>query len=208
MGWKNMAKCIAYLRVSTDRQELSNQELEIRRYAETDEIKIDEFRRIEISSRKSTSQRGIDQLLNDLDTGDTLIVAELSRLGRSISEIIRFVDELIKIKKVNIICIKDNIKIIDGDMGTDTKVKVVMFSLFAEIERDLISKRTKEALKAKKEMGVVLGRPKNSGKSRLDNYKDEIMQLLRNGSTKTAIAVKYDLTTPALYNWLKKHGLK
>ena len=79
------------------------------------------------------------------------------------------------------------------------------FSMAAEIERDLISSRTKEALKARKAAGVKLGRPKGPGKSKLDPHREAIIALLKNGSTKTWVAKKYDCTLPNLYNWLKKN---
>jgi DNA invertase Pin-like site-specific DNA recombinase len=81
------------------------------------------------------------------------------------------------------------------------------FSIAAEIERDLISKRTKEALKARKAQGIKLGRPKGPGKSKLDQYREEIIALLKNGSTKAYVAKKYKTTPPNLYNWLKKNGI-
>ena len=83
-----------------------------------------------------------------------------------------------------------------------------MFGLFAEIERDLISERTKQGLLAAKEKGKILGRPKGSGKSKLDSFKLEIEALLKNGSSKTFIANRYKTSLPNFYNWMKKHGLK
>jgi DNA invertase Pin-like site-specific DNA recombinase len=81
------------------------------------------------------------------------------------------------------------------------------FSIAAEIERDLISKRTKEALKALKAKGVKLGRPKGPGKSKLDKYREEIVALLKNGSTKAYVAKKYGTTLPNLYNWIRKNKI-
>ena len=81
-------------------------------------------------------------------------------------------------------------------------------SIASEIERDLISKRTKEALRARKNAGVKLGRPKGVGKSKLDEFKEEIVALLRNGSTKAFVAVRYGTCQVNLYNWLKKNNLK
>jgi DNA invertase Pin-like site-specific DNA recombinase len=86
-----------------------------------------------------------------------------------------------------------------------SKVMAMAFSIAAEIERDLISARTKEALKARKAAGVKLGRPKGPGKSKLDAYRKEIVALLKNGSTKSYVARKYETTLPNLYNWLKKN---
>ena len=84
-----------------------------------------------------------------------------------------------------------------------SKVMAMAFSIAAEIERDLISKRTIEALRARKAAGVTLGRPKGPGKSKLDEYREEIVALLKNGSTKSYVAKKYGTTLPNLYNWLK-----
>jgi DNA invertase Pin-like site-specific DNA recombinase len=81
------------------------------------------------------------------------------------------------------------------------------FSIASEIERDLISKRTKEALRALKAQGVKLGRPKGPGKSKLDKHRDEIVALLKNGSTKAYVAKKYGTTLPNLYNWLRKNKI-
>jgi DNA invertase Pin-like site-specific DNA recombinase len=81
------------------------------------------------------------------------------------------------------------------------------YSIAAEIERDLISKRTKEALRARKAKGIKLGRPKGPGKSKLDKYHDEIVALLKNGSTKSFVSKKYGTTLPNLYNWLKKNEI-
>ncbi len=81
------------------------------------------------------------------------------------------------------------------------------FSIAAEIERDLISKRTKEALRARRASGIKLGRPKGPGKSKLDQYGQEIVALLKNGSTKSYVAKKYGTTLPNLYNWLKKNEI-
>jgi DNA invertase Pin-like site-specific DNA recombinase len=88
-----------------------------------------------------------------------------------------------------------------------SKVMAMAFSIAAEIERDLISQRTTEALKARKAQGVRLGRPKGPGKSKLDKHRDEIIALLKNGSTKSFVAKRYNTTTVNLYNWLKKNNL-
>ena len=82
------------------------------------------------------------------------------------------------------------------------------FSMAAEIERDLISKRTKEALQAKKAAGIKLGRPLGTGKSKLDKYRPEIEALLSNGTTQRYIAKRYGTTETNLHLWMKKHGLK
>jgi len=88
-----------------------------------------------------------------------------------------------------------------------SKVMAMAFSIASEIERDLISKRTKEALKALKAQGIKLGRPKGAGKSKLDQYREEIIALLKNGSTKRYVAKKYGTSPPNLHNWLRKNGI-
>ena len=104
-------------------------------------MKVDDFIEIEISSRKDTKQRRIDELLTMLNSGDTLIVSELSRLGRSVGQIITIVDQLIKIE-VRFIAIKKNM-VINGKHDFQSKVMITLFGLFAEIERDLQSAQSK-----------------------------------------------------------------
>jgi DNA invertase Pin-like site-specific DNA recombinase len=170
---KNKNKTLAYLRVSTDKQDIDNQRLEILKYANDRNMKVDEFIEVEISSQKDMLKRRISELLDKVGEGDVVIVAELSRIGRSIVEVINIVNELMR-KKVRLIAIKQALDIRDSaDM--QTKIMITMFSLFAEIERDLISQRTKSALAKKKEAGKKLGRPKGAvGKSKLDTYREFI----------------------------------
>ncbi len=93
------------------------------------------------------------------------------------------------------------------DNSIQSKIMAMAFSMAAEIERDLISQRTKEALRAKKAAGIPLGRPKGPGKSKLDPFQPEIEALLANGATKTFIAERYSSTPANLTNWMKKHGV-
>ena len=95
---------------------------------------------------------------------------------------------------------------LDGTM--QSKIMAMVFAMAAEIERELISQRTKEALRVKKAAGATLGRPRGPGKSKLDRYQPEIEALLANGSTQKFIAKRYGTTEGNLYNWLKKRGLK
>ncbi|MBF0555688.1 MAG: recombinase family protein [Nitrospirae bacterium] len=196
-------KTVAYLRISTGQQDLNNQKLELHEYAHKHNLKIDEFFEVEVSSRKSTKERKIDKLLEYLQEGDFLIVTELSRLGRSVGQIIQIIDALIK-TNVKFLAVKESIRI-NGKQDIQTKTMITMFALFAEIERDLISERTKQGLIAAKEKGMLIGRPKGSGKSRLDEFKPEIEALLNNGSTKSFIAKRYRTSLNNLYKWMKKH---
>src|SRR6266568_7071653 len=114
---------------------------------------------ITMSSRKTRKQRRIEEVLQTLNDSDTLIVTELSRLGRSTAEVIALVNELVA-RDIRIIILKQNLDIRKHDMNS--KIIITLFSLFAELERDLISSRTKEALVAKRLQGVQLGKPKGT----------------------------------------------
>ena len=107
-------------------------------------------------------------------------------------------------KQINIYAIKGNWQL---DSSIQSKIIAMAFSMAAEIERDLISKRTREALAAKKKQGIRLGRPKGTGKSKLDAYRPEIEALLANGSTQKFIAIRYQTCETNLSRWLKRNGL-
>jgi DNA invertase Pin-like site-specific DNA recombinase len=131
-----MGKIVTYLRASTDKQDLNHQKLEILEFARKKEIHIDEFVEITISSRKTSKQRRIDELVGRLIETDTLVVTELSRLGRSTAEVIALINALI-LRNIRVITIKQNLDITNQDMNS--KVIITLFSLFGELERDLIS---------------------------------------------------------------------
>ena len=171
-----MGKIIAYLRASTDKQDLNHQKLELLEFARKKSLAIDEFVEITISSRKTSKQRRIDELLSILNEGDTLLVTELSRLGRSTAEVISLVNSL-ALRNIRAIVLKQNLDISQQDMNS--KVILTLFSLFSELERDLISLRTKEALASKKRQGQILGKPKGTiQKSKFDQHADKITELL------------------------------
>lgn len=182
-----MAKTIAYIRTSTDKQDLNNQKLEIFEFAKKNKLEVDDFIQMTISSRKTSKERRIDEMLLTLEDADTLIVTELSRLGRSTAEVIGLVNELIK-KQVRVIAIKQNLDIKQHDMTS--KVMITLFSLFSELERDLISLRTKEALANKKAQGIQLGKPKGTiQKSKFDQDVTKIRELLALGLSVRKIAI-------------------
>jgi len=134
-------------------------------------------------------------------------VAELSRLGRSVGQIAILVDELLK-KKVRLICLKENITL-NGRANIQTKVMITMFSLFAEIERDLISERTKEGLTRARIEGKLLGRPKGTtGKSKLDGKEREIKEFLAKGVNRANIARIYGVSFPTIENFIRSRGLR
>ena len=164
---------VAYLRVSTRSQDLANQKLAILEFSQKRRFTVDEFIEARISSRKSPIERRIDEMLGRLQMGDRLLVSELSRLGRSLGQVIQIVDTLVH-RNIRFIAIKEGIEF-DGQQDLQTKVMIALFGLFAEVERDLISERTKEGLAAAKAQGKLLGRPKGAlGKSRLDGKEQDI----------------------------------
>lgn len=197
---------IAYLRVSKDTQDVKNQKLAILEFAQREKIEVKDYVEITVSSRKSTKERKIDLLLEKLETGDMLIVSELSKMGRSVGEIITTVDTLVK-RKIRFIAVKENIRL-NGSQDIQTKVMVTMFGLFKEIERDLISMRTKEGLAAAKASGKKLGRRKGAlGKSKLDGREDEIKRLLDLDVSKASIAKITGVDRSTLYNFIRSRGL-
>ena len=152
-----MGKTIAYLRVSTDQQDLKNQKHEIESYAKKRNMQIDEWVEVEISSRKNMHDRRIAELIQGLKKGDKLIVSELSRLARSMRETHNIVHDIAK-RKAHLHVIKQNL-VMKGANDMATKIYVNSFAMAAEIERDLISQRTKNGLARVKAEGKKLGNP-------------------------------------------------
>jgi len=203
---KTKPKILAYLRVSTDKQDLNNQRLAILNYAHKNKFKVKDFIEVQTSSRNSFKERMIDTLLERLKADDTLIVSELSRLGRSLGQVIKIVDELVK-NNVQLIAIKENI-VLNGKQTLQNKVMITLFGLFAEVERDLISERTKQGLSNARAKGKLLGRPKGTiGKSKLDGKEEEIKKLLRLKVSQTSIAKIMEISRPALLNFIKTRKL-
>lgn len=181
-----MPKTIAYLRTSTDKQDLNNQKLEILEFTSKHRIEVNEFIQITMSSKETSKNRRIDEMMSTLQVADTLIVTELSRLGRSTSEIIDLVNNMVQ-KQIRVIIIKQNLDIQQQNMNS--KIIITLFSLFAELERDLISLRTKEALASKKMQGIRLGKPKGTiQKSKFDKDLIKIKELLSLGLSVRKIA--------------------
>ena len=199
-------KTIAYLRISTGSQDLANQKVAVLDYARQQNFIVDRFVEAQISSRKTPAQRGIEELLGTLSAGDRLIVSELSRLGRSLGQVIRIVDELVK-QKVRFVAIKDAIRF-EGKQDMQTKVMVALFGLFAEVEWDLISERTKEGLAAARAKGRLLGRPKGAlGKSKLDDKEGEIRMLLEKKVSQASIAKIVGVSATTLRHFVRTRKL-
>ena len=202
-----MSKIVAYLRASTDKQDLSHQKLEILEFARQNGLHVDDYVEVTVSSRKTSKQRRIDELVQLLGETDTLIVTELSRLGRSTAEVISLVNAMAE-RHIRVITIKQNLDISTQDMNS--KIILTLFSLFAELERDMISLRTKEALAAKKAQGKHLGKPKGTlQKSKFDKDAARIKELLGYGLSVRKIATLLGQTSHiALNTYINKRGLR
>ena len=196
-------KTTAYLRVSTIDQDLEKNKAAILALANAKVLGHVQFFEEKVSGKVPWRKRKIAEILETSQTGDNVIVSELSRLGRSMLECMEILS-IASQKGINIYAIKGNWQL---DSSIQSKIIAMAFSMAAEIERDLISKRTKEALVARKLSGMKLGRPRGVGKSKLDVYRPEIEALLNNGSTKKFIAKRYSTTQGNLHHWLKKHGI-
>jgi DNA invertase Pin-like site-specific DNA recombinase len=202
-----MGKIVAYLRASNNKQDTNHQKLELLEFARKRTLCIDEFVEIMISSRQTKKQRRIDELMEKLVQADTLMVTELSRLGRSTAEVISLVNALVR-KNIRVIVTKQNLDISAHDMNS--KIIVTLFSLFAELERDLISLRTKEALASKKREGQILGKPKGTiQNSKFDSNVDKIKELLGYGLSVRKIANVLGYTNHiALNTYIKKRKMR
>lgn len=198
-----MHKTIAYLRVSTADQDLDKNKADILFFANEKNFGRVVFVEETISGKISWKERKIKKTIEALSCGDKLIVPELSRLGRTMLEIMEIL-AVAKEKGISVYSIKGPWELNGTIQST---IIGMVFAMAAEIERDLISQRTKEALKARKAAGVILGRPRGPGKSKLDCYRDEIVSLLKNHSTKKYVAAKYGCTSGNLYNWMKMNHL-
>jgi len=197
-------KTIGYLRVSTIDQDLEKNKAEILFLANNKDLGKVVFVEEKASGKISWRKRKIAAVLEDLNEGDNLVVSELSRLGRSMLECMEVLS-IATHKGIDVYAVKG-----EWQLGNSIQSKIIAmaFSMAAEIERDLISKRTKEALKARKDQGIKLGRPRGPGKSKLDKFRPEIEALLSNGSTQDFIARRYGTTNANLHKWLKKRVIK
>lgn len=165
-----------YIRVSTDKQTVENQRYEINQYCTGNVLVVDKWIEETISGAKNLQDRKLGKLLKKVRKGDILICSELSRLGRNLLMIMGILNECMN-RDIQVWTIKDNYR-----LGNDINSKVLAFAfgLSAEIERNLISQRTKEALARKKAEGVILGRPKGrkSSKTKLTGQEKKIQELL------------------------------
>jgi len=201
---KHSRKTIGYLRVSTIDQDTQKNKLDVLNFANDRAMGKVTFVEEHVSGIKTWRKRKLYNVVQSLRANDVLIVPELSRLGRSLVDVLDVLNELTK-KDVRVYSVKENFQLNGTDM--QSKVLRTLLTLFAEIEHDLIVARTKEGLAAARAKGRVGGRPKGIGKSRLDKYREKIIALIRNGSQRQFIAKRYGVTPAALLHWLKNHKL-
>jgi len=197
-------KVIGYLRVSTGLQELENQKFGILKLANEHGWKV-QFVEETVSGRVSYKERELGKVVSNLSQGDVLIVSELSRLGRSMLEIMTLLCDLSE-KGIKIYAIKGNHKV---DNSIQSKILTMVLCMAAEIERELISMRTKEALQRKKSEGFKLGRPKGvPGRSKLDGKEEEIKKLLDKEVGIASLAKIYDCSWPTMKNFINKKVMR
>lgn len=199
-----MPRNIAYLRVSTLEQDLEKNKADILTLANEKNLGKVEFVEEKVSGKISWKRRQIALIIEELVKDDVILLSEFSRLGRSMLECMEIISIATQ-KGIKIYTVKGNWQL---DDTIQSKVMAMVFAMAAEIERDLISKRTREALQAKKANGMTLGRPKGQGKSKLDAFKPEIEALLQNGSKQRFIANRYKITEATLCNWIKKNKIE
>ena len=193
----------AYVRVSTAEQSDSSQRFEISKWAEQANVNIGKWVEESVSGTIPVEKRRLGRLLRKMKTDDLLVCTEISRLGRSVLMIMSILNECAK-RGIRLHTIKDHF-----DLNNDLNSKIIAFAfaLAAEIERNLISQRTKEALADKKAAGVILGRPKGSSAKRKIVFEkmDSINKMLSGGTSLTAIAKQYGIHRNTLANYLKEY---
>jgi DNA invertase Pin-like site-specific DNA recombinase len=195
-----------YIRVSTDRQTVENQRFEINEFCKRSNIAVGQWIEETISGTKEVEKRKLGRLLESLKKDDILICAELSRLGRNLLMIMSILNICME-KEVQVWTIKDNYR-----LGSDISSKVLAFAfgLSAEIERNLISQRTKEALARMKSEGIHVGRPRGakSKEVKLTGKEEQIQKLLKRNVSKVKIAKQLGVHRSTLRRFLQEKGGK
>lgn len=194
----------AYLRVSTDRQDVKNQKLGVLDYCNNHSITPLKFIEDTVSGKTPWRERAIGTVIEKSIKGDAIIVAEVSRLGRSTLQVLEILETAAQ-KGVSVHIAKNRM-VMDGSM--QATITVTILGLAAQIEREFISARTKEALSKSKIDGVKLGRPKGQAELlKLDAFHAEIAGYLKKGINKRAIAKLIECSPSTLYKWLKRRHI-
>ena len=193
-----------YIRVSTDKQTVENQRFEISRFCSDNDLHVDKWISETISGAKEVNKRQLGRLLKGVKKDDIIICSEISRLGRSLFMIMSILNHCMEIG-AKVWTVKDNYRL--GDDIT-SKVLAFAFGISAEIERKLISQRTKEALARKKAEGIRLGRPSGPGKRVLDGKEKQLKAMLSSGVTKVQIAKVYGIHVSTVHEFLTVRELR
>ena len=197
-----------YLRVSSDKQDLTNQKHEVLEYANNEKMGNVTFVEETISSRVNLEKRDINNLILKMQEGDTLLVTELSRIGRSTMEVMSIFKILVE-RGVKTHIIKSNFKIGADEDKITSAVLIFAFGLAAELERELISQRTKSALAKKKSEGMKLGRKKGQKvKSKLDGKEESIKDLLEKKVSVSNIAKIHNVGRTTMTHFIKSRKLR
>ena len=195
----------AYLRVSKDTQDIENQKFGILDYCNRKNIAPVTIIEDTASRAKSWRRRGIGRILKEVQKGDRILVAEVSRLGGSPLQVLEILEEAAK-KEIAVHIVKSQI-VMNGTL--QSTILATVLGLTAQIEREFISVRTKEALAKKKAEGVKLGRPKGRAKHlKLDPHRELILSYLQKGVSKLSMARIIECSPSTLYAWLKRNKIK
>ncbi|MBB0995724.1 recombinase family protein [Dietzia maris] len=201
-----MGRVIAYVRVSTDKQDLENQRHEIERYCSARGLAIEEWDEDIASGTLQLKDRKVGALIDRLRSGDTLIVSEISRISRSVRTLLNVLEDCID-RGIVVVSVKQDVTFAKG---LSSKIMMIGLGLAAEVEREMISARTREALARKKAEGVRLGRPPGSHKPenrKLHGKDDEILRYMRKRVPKTAIARLLDCSVSTLRRYITDQDL-
>lgn len=195
----------AYLRVSTDQQDAKNQKFGILDYCNKNNLSSVKFIEDTASGKIAWQKRAIGQIIQKANKGDLIVVSEISRLGRSTLQVLEILESAAK-KEISMHIAKNHIVI--DDSSIQSTITATILGLAAQIEREFISTRTKEALAKRKADGLKLGRPRGQSELlKLDSFYDEITGYLKKGINKRAISKLIECSPSTLYVWLKRRKL-
>lgn len=200
-----MSRTIAYLRVSTDAQDVANQKHGILEYANAHGLAGLEFVEDSVSGKVKWRERKLGELLAKVGAGDTVVFAEISRIARSTLQVLEVLEHCTT-REINVHIAKQRM-VLDGSM--QATITATVLGLAAEIEREFISLRTREALAKRKQEGMTLGRPRGPAKHvKLDDQEAAIRGYLSKKISKRAIAKLCECAPSTLYDWLDRRGIK
>ncbi len=199
--------CFAYLRVSTNQQDVNNQRHGLLEYANAKQLGSMQFIEDTISARQKWEERALGTLLKETaQSGDVVVFSEISRMARSTLQVLEILEYCMQ-QEINVHIAKQHM-VLDDSM--QSRITATMLGLAAEIEREFISLRTIEALAKRRAEGLPLGRPKGSRSARvkLDAKEVEILRYLEKGISKRSIAKLVDCSPSTLYDWFNRRSIR